>query len=299
MNDRKELRKARLSLLGELNRLESQNCKVCTKRNSSYENCKPCDVYAKIRNIGKALEGEVQVGAKKNPEIEKRNSLILQDLINGLKTQELVDKYDVAPQTVYNIKMKNKHLFEKAGDGMIREKEVRKEVKPVEVKKTVVDEPKAQEVGKQTLKALSEHDVKMIRNDLRIFQELANERSDEIIRLQAELENEKGERDRLMQESQTEVERLNAVIQEKLGEIEDLKNDKNNLERHITKLEDNRNSGELQKAYDDYLNEVEKCKRLKSQVQDLLTVDTMNALLMEQNLMFRKRLNDFVDGNSL
>lgn len=276
MNNRKELRKARLSLLGELNRLELVHCKVCPVKNKTNQQaCQPCETYAKIRNIGKALEGEIVVGAKKNPEIEKRNSLILQDLINGLKTQELVDKYDVAPQTVYNIKMKNKHLFEKTGDGMIREKEVRKEVKPVEIKKTV--EPVKIDVINQEVTDLKE----------------------EIISLQYELENEKGKYERLLQESTTEIERLDAVIQEKLGEIEDLKNDKNNLERHITKLEDNRNSGELQKAYDDYLNEVEKCKRLKSQVQDLLTVDTMNALLMEQNLMFRKRLNDYVNGNSL
>lgn len=292
MSERKELRKARLALLGELNRLELNHCKLCPKRNSSYENCQPCEVYAKIRKIGDVMEGKVDM-PKKSPEIEKRNRLIVEDLLAGMNKSIVAKRHNVSLQTVYNLKKQNEKLFRKQVDGVIREKEIERKARPaitVEVPKPV-EQTVIEKVVADTGITYHSDEIIELKSKIESLEsklEYKSEKYDELKYEKQQLQDDHAELTKWHDAYKKENEELRAKASRIASDLD-----------HLKKEHEKINLEELQRAYDDYLNEAEKCKRLKAQVSDLLNVDTMNALLMEQNLMFRRRLDDYVNGERL
>lgn len=285
MNDRKQLRQARLALLGELNRLELNHCKVCSeKNNTNQEACQPCEVYAQIRKIGDAMEGKVDM-PKKSPDIEKRNEEILQRLLKGEKPVKVAKEYHVSAAVVNQVRYKNKHLFEKVG------------AKPLPLKTITVGEPKPVEqtvIEKAVVDTvITYHSDEIIELKSKIESlesklEYKSEKYDELKYEKQQLQDDHAELTKWHDAYKKENEELRAKASRIASDLDQLKKEHEKL-----------NLEELQRSYDDYLNEAEKCKRLKAQVSDLLNVDTMNALLMEQNLMFRRRLDDYVNGERL
>lgn len=209
------------------------------------------------------MKGELSMPVQADITKEERNELIVSYRNEGMTLKSIAEKLNIPYHIVNNIVQKSK---KKKGKKPLVAPKV-KSVKPLREKdidiKPVVVEKSPKQVG-----------VKSVEDETSNTSPTENDSfKTQILDLKIQLNR--------FRETEKEI-RLEFI------------NYKLDCERKLAAEKE-----EKEKAYADYLAEVENNKRFRKQVEDLLMVDGLNVGLMQQNLMFRERFGMLQEGERL
>ncbi|MEK3995495.1 hypothetical protein MKY29_12140 [Psychrobacillus sp. FSL K6-2365] len=216
------------------------------------------------------MKGELSMPVQADISKEERNELIVSYRNEGMKLKSIAEKLNIPYHIVNNIVQKSKKKVVKKP---LKTPKV-KSIKPLREKDIDIKPVVVEKVPKQAIvKPVEEEMVNTSQTGDNGFKTQILDLNKQLDRFR---ENEKNMQLKLIDQKQS-YEKVIKHFEESLAAERD----------------------EKEKAYADYLAEVENNKRFRKQVEDLLMVDGLNVGLMQQNLMFRERFGMLQEGERL